>query len=112
MASTKTQLRDLNRYRKVYPYLRRRPRYKWVSDEEVALEVGEVNFSNDTSQTYKLESHFDSAPFVTVTAVDTTEAGTADVNVFITAISTTSITIRTSDNFSGKVHFHAMEIKS
>ena len=112
MASTKTKLRDLNRYRKVYPYLRRRPQYKWVTEDEVILEIGEISFSNDTVQTYQLKEPFNSAPIVTVTAVDTTEAGTADVNVFITAISTTAITFRTSDNFSGKVHFHAMEIRS
>ena len=49
MASTKLKRRDLNRFRKVYPYLRRRPVYGFVSDEELhwvredlELQVGET----------------------------------------------------------------------
>ena len=40
MSSTKFIRRDLNRYRKIYPYIRKSPHYAYYSDKEAIIEVG------------------------------------------------------------------------
>ena len=46
MAVTKFKKRDLNRYRKVYPYVRREPKSVLCSEKYVTMEIGSVTFSN------------------------------------------------------------------
>ena len=110
MASTKLKRRDINRFRKVYPYLRRRPVYSFVSDEELVVEVGKITFSNSSSETYTFSEIYGSAPTITAIAVDSEDNGTADVNVFITSLSTTSVTFESSSTFTGQVHFQVIKI--
>lgn len=112
MASTKLKRRDLNRFRKVYPYLRRRPVYGFVSDEELVVEVGKVIFSDSSSEVYNFVETYTSVPTITAISVDSEGNGTADVNVFISSITTTSVTLATSDSFIGQVHFQIIKVGS
>ena len=96
---------DKQRFRKVYPYLRRKPVYHNVQAD---LEVGAITFSNESSVTHAFSLTFTSAPVVTVVSVDSESNDTANVNVFITAVSTTEVTVETSQAFTGTVHYHAI----
>tara|TARA_B100000214_G_C23460130_1_gene397980 strand:+ start:147 stop:488 length:342 start_codon:yes stop_codon:yes gene_type:complete len=110
MGSTKLKLRDLNRYRKIYPYLRKEPSLSYTSDKELQIESGKVTFTNQSSKTYTFTQVFSSAPTVTAISVDSHSNNQADVNVFVNSISKTQVTLETSANFSGEVHFQAIMI--
>jgi hypothetical protein len=64
-------------------------------------ETHSVTFSNASSSVVTFTGTYGTAPKVTATASD-------DVNVFISAISTTSATVSTSQNFTGTVYVHVM----
>jgi hypothetical protein len=110
--STKFKKRDLNRFRKIYPYIRRSPRYVYTSDKEAVIEVGEVPFSAASSGEYRFTESFSSIPMITAISYDSESNDTADVNVFISSLSTTSVTFETSQAFTGKIHFHAVWVAS
>ena len=109
---TKLKRRNLNRYRKVYPYLRKRPVYSWQGDEQMALETARVTFTASNSETYKFKQSYASTPTVTAVSVDSQGNGTADVNVYISSVSTTQAVIETSGPFTGEVHIQIMAIGS
>ena len=125
MASTKLKRRDLNRFRKVYPYLRRRPVYGFVSDEELVVEVGKVIFSDSSSEVYNFVETYTSVPTITAISVDSEVNGTAgefkntpyitllsndNTNLFISNVSSSGFNINVS-NFTTNitVKYHAIE---
>ncbi len=108
MASTKFSRRDLNRFRKVYPYLRRSPRYAFTADKETILEADSVSFSNTTTGTHTFVETFPGAPVITAISYDTD--GDTAVNIIVKSVSTTTVTFESSDAFTGTVQFHAMWI--
>jgi len=110
--STKFKKRDLNRFRKIYPYIRRAPRFVYTSDKEAIIEVGEVLFSNTSSKEYEFKETYSSIPMITAISYDSESNDTADVNVFISSLSTTSVTFETSQAFTGTIHFHAVWVAS
>jgi hypothetical protein len=112
VAGTKVSKRNRNRFRKVYPYLRRSPRYELVTDKEVQLEVAAVIFTNQSQVSYSFSEKFPAVPTITAISCDSLGTSTADVNVFISAITTTNVTLETSQAFTGTVHFQAMWIQS
>ena len=112
MAGTKTKQRNKNRFRKVYPYIRRRPRYELVSDSEFTIEVGELAFTNSSASTHTFSQTFSSVPTITAISVDSSSNNTADVNVFVSSVTTAAVTIKTSQTFTGTVHFHAILVGS
>jgi len=119
MSSCKTYTfsrRDKNRYRKVYRYLRKKPKYEFVSDGDLTIVVGEATFDSGggtpTSGPVTItftdcdpSAVFLQIPVVTAVAVDSYNNDTADVNVFVTAVTTTTATFETSAPFYGTVHF-------
>lgn len=102
--------KDRNRYRKVYRYIRKKPSFEFCSSEQFEMIAGFVSFSDTNQATYTFDSgvSFTNVPVMTVTSVDSEGNDQADVNVFITAISTTAATIETSAPFTGRVHFIIM----
>tara|TARA_Y100001938_G_C7926744_1_gene347280 strand:+ start:116 stop:454 length:339 start_codon:yes stop_codon:yes gene_type:complete len=108
MAGTKTKQKNKNRFRQTYPYIRRRPRFEMVLDKEVTLEVGEITFTNTSSGTHVFTQIFASAPSITAISVDSESNDIANVNIFVSSVSTTSVVIESSQAFTGKVHFHAI----
>jgi len=110
MAKTVFKRRDRNRYRKVYPYIRKAPSYQYCSDKETEIEIGEVVFTNSSVETFTFTTSFASVPIVTAISYDSSSNGSADVNVYIDSITTTAVILRTSAPFTGKVQFHAIRI--
>ena len=103
--------RDKNRFRKVYQYIRKKPVDQYCSDTPFLMIVGEVTFTNSSGPetfTYSsvLPSHiFIKVPVVTAIAVDSLSNSAANVNVFVTSITTTAVQFSSSALFSGTVNF-------
>jgi len=95
---------DANRRRKTYPYIRRVPVYRYQLDESMLIETASVSFSATDEVTYTFTTTFTSAPVVTLTAKDD------NVNVYVSSVSTTSVTINSSAAFTGAVELHAIQI--
>ena len=111
--STKSKKRDRNRFRKVYPYLRRKPINEYVLDRPTTIEVGEVIFDNTSGPvSFVFNESYDSIPNITAIAVDTENNGSANVSIFIKEVSTTGVVFEASNAFTGKVHFHIIFTKS
>ena len=108
MGSTKFKKRDLNRFRKIYPYIRRSPVWAYCADKAVTIEIGSITFTDANSGTHTFTETFDDIPTCTAVACDSEGNSSADVNVFIDSVTKTSLTISTSNNFTGKVEFHAI----
>ena len=100
--------RDNNRFRKIYRYIRRKPNESG-GDANVIVESTKIIFTNVDNREHTFTKSFTSAPFVTATAFDSQGNESANVNVFITAVSTTAVTVRTSAPFTGEVHIHAIQ---
>jgi len=100
--------KDKNRYRKVYRYIRKKPVYEYCANEEFEMIAGYVDFINsDGPETYTYPStvSFTNVPVVTVTSVDSESNNQANVNAYITSITTTALNISVSAPFTGRVHF-------
>ena len=104
MGHSNFKRRDLNRYAKVYPFVRRSPNYSYVGDKETVIEVVDVTFTDVERVTYTFEAVFNGTPVVTAIAKS------ENVNVYVTDVSTTSVTIEASNQFNGTVQVHAIYI--
>ena len=99
--------RDANRFRKVYSFIRRKPVDQFASDTNFKMVVGEATFTNSSGPvtfTYTTADPtitFSTAPVVTAVAVDNLSNSTANVNVFITSVTTSTVTFETSAPFTG-----------
>jgi len=112
MAKTVFKRKDRNRYRKVYPYIRKSPSYELCSDKEAEIEVGEISFSNSSTGTFTFASKFKGIPIITAISYDSLNNGSADVNVYVDSVTTTSVTLKTSAPLTGIVQFHAIWVGS
>lgn len=110
MAVIKFKQRDRNRYRKVYPYLIRKPIYELVSSGNAQIDIGYIDFSGlGPTQKFQFGTPFITVPIVTLTAVRSNPHIDANVNVYIENITTIEVTVSISDpNFIGRVHIHAI----
>jgi len=100
-------LRDLNRFRKIYSFIRRKPFN--ITEGSVTYESGEATVTSSDTVTINFTTVFTSAPHVTATAHDANSNGTANVNAYIESVSLTSVTIGFSAPFTGKVQYHAIQ---
>jgi len=105
------KIRDYNRFRKIYRYIRRKPQNTAETGNNV-IESTSITFADTDTATYTFTKTFTSAPFVTATAFDSETNESANVNVFIVSVSKTAVTIETSAPFNGKVHIHAIQTLS
>ena len=112
MATTKFRKRNLNRYRKVYPYLRREPRYELISTTEALIEIAAVPFNQSIEETYVFEEFFIGTPKVTATVVDSSGTNTANTGVYISELDSTKVKLQTTGLFSGTVHLHIIYLGS
>lgn len=111
MASSTFNKRDLNRFRKVYPWNRKRERLSIVPDaESFKIEVGTATLTNEDAKTVNFTESFTSTPIVTAISIDSESNNTANVNVFIGEVSKTAVTFQTSMSFTGTIHFHAIQV--
>jgi hypothetical protein len=100
-------LRDNNRYRKIYPFIRRKPFN--VPEGNVTYESSKESVSAVDQVTINFTTTFTSAPFVTATAYDSASNNQANVNTYIISVSTTQVVIGFSAAFTGEVHYHAIQ---
>tara|TARA_Y100000592_G_scaffold90156_1_gene148399 strand:+ start:53 stop:376 length:324 start_codon:yes stop_codon:yes gene_type:complete len=99
---------DLSRIKKTYPLLREKPIFKELCDAtstsgSVDVEVEVINFNNTYTGSYTFKKTYTSIPIVAATAEN------ENVNVFITSLNTTSVTIESSADFTGKVHIQVFK---
>ena len=85
--------------------------WDYCSDVAVEIEVGEIVFTNTDTGSYTFESTFETVPHITAISYDSESNNTANVNIYVDSISITSVTIKASAAFTGKVHFHAIRIE-
>ena len=106
--------RDANRFRKVYNYIRKKPVNQFVSDTGFTMVIGDVDFSNSSGPvtfTYTTADPtvvFSSVPVVTALSVDNLSNNSANVNIFITSVTTTQVQFESSTPFTGKVNFQVV----
>lgn len=93
---------DLNRMRKTYPLIRRKPRFRELGTF-AGVELGQIIFNNSTSEVYTFKNTYTSLPICVITPEND------NVNIYISALSLTSVTIDASFEFTGKVHIHVYE---
>ena len=79
---------DLNRMRKTYPLIRRKPKY--VTTKESIVETARLVFHNTISREYTFQNNYTGIPIVVVTPENTS------VNAFISAINQDKVTIEIS----------------
>jgi hypothetical protein len=110
VGATKTKKKNKNEYKKVYPYIRRRPVYTFELDKEMFVEEAKVEFTSSSSETHFFTETFPSAPTVTAISFDDGAGNNVNVNVFMSAITTSFVVIETSDEFTGFVNIHAIYV--
>jgi hypothetical protein len=100
------RLRDKNRFQKQYPVRRLEPQYETVVDanELKVVETANLTFTNEETKTYVFGQGYSSTPIVVATPLSTTLTGeeTASVNLYISTVSSTQVTIAASAPFTGK----------
>ena len=109
MAFTTFKRRDGQRFRKVYPRIRKTPRIFTISDETMIVESTKVALSNQTSSTYSFQTKYISIPTVQISA-EPSDDSQGMVNVFITALTTSAVTFETSAPFTGNIHIQIIKI--
>jgi len=112
VGSTGTKKKNKNAFKKVYPYVRRRPIYTYELENETVIETVILTFSNESTKTYVFDEVFSSAPTVTAISAENEAGDNANVNVFVSSVTTSECTINTSDEFSGYVHIQIMLVVS
>jgi len=113
MGSLRARLIDRNRYSKRYPLIRAPKRLSYLGDENMAIEVGSIEFSNADTGTLTFEIPFtDTSYQVVATARDSGDAGGADVNIWIDSSlsSQTKVVVKSSATFTGFVDIFAVRI--
>ncbi len=89
---------DGNRFKKTYPLTRGRFQSLATVDNKI------LTYTNsEAEQTYTFASSYATVPNVIATAVG------ANVNVFITSITTSSVTVKPSATFTGSIHLQVVE---
>ena len=99
-------VKNQNRFRKTYPGVR-----KTAVDQALypsKVEAGTITLANQSSGTYSFSYSYNKAPAVTVSVQ--TGVGDGNVAAYVSAVSTTSVTIETSANVTGTVYVQVIEI--
>ena len=107
----KVLVRDLNRYRKVYRYIRKKPQPLLCDDgTEISNFVWgayRVDFKNQNEVSHHFPCCYGSPPAVIATSVSK-DGSLSNFNVFVTDITNESCIFRTSGNYTGYVHYQAL----
>ena len=87
MAKTYTfTKRDRNRYRKTYRYIRKKPVFQFICDDDFKLVVGDVDFTNTAGPVvYTFPSYvtYINVPVITAISHDSENNDQANVNIYI-----------------------------
>ena len=112
MGSTKFTKRNVNRFKKIYPWVQRTPRFALISNKDAILEAAEVSFNDDDEVIYKFVEVYTETPTATAIAKDSAGNDLADVNIFVSSISKTQVTLAASQKFTGSVYVQIVWISS
>ena len=98
---------DANRTKKIYPLIRFKPVETKITNStatgEGASEAAIIEFVDSNQEVYTYTGSYTQIPTIVVSPTD------ENVNIFITSINTTSVTIESSAPFTGTVHLHLHE---
>lgn len=111
MGFTTFNRRDAQRFRKVYPRIRKTPRFFTISDEAMSIESTKVTLDNTTSGQFNFQLAYESIPTVQLSA-EVSSDSQGMVNVFITQLTTEFVIFETSAPFSGDIHIQIFKIGS
>lgn len=111
MGFTTFNRRDAQRFRKVYPRIRKTPRFFTISDEAMSIESTKVTLDNTTSGQFNFQLTYESIPTVQLSA-EVSSDSQGMVNVFITQLTTEFVIFETSAPFSGDIHIQIFKIGS
>ena len=111
MGFTTFNRRDAQRFRKVYPRIRKTPRYFTISDEAMSIESDKVSMNNASTGTFNFQLEYESIPTVQLTA-ETSDDAQGMVNVFITSLTTSAVEWETSAPFTGTIHIQIFKVGS
>lgn len=102
---------DKNRYTKLYPFVRRTPRWGYLSNANFQMEIGEIEFSGEAYLSIAFENEFpkppEKPPVITAVSLDPQQP----VNVTVYNVSSTGADIGVSNTYFGKVSWHAIWIE-
>jgi len=112
VALTGTKKKNKNAFKKVYPYVRRRPVYTYELDNETIIETTVLEFEGESKKIYTYEGIFISEPTVTAIAAENSSGDNANVNLVVSAVTTTTCTIEASDEFTGYAHVQIILVLS
>jgi hypothetical protein len=90
MGRVNLRSRNLNRYTKVYPYVRAQPRNVFFADESFDLENAILDFNGSDTVTYTFKNTYNTVPTVIVTALNNS------FNVFVSSITTSQVVVGAS----------------
>ena len=89
---------DLNRMRKTYPLVRTRPKFATLDNTNVETAI--IDISDGIPKEYVFENTYQSVPVCVATAEQ------ENVNVFITSVTITSVTIAVSADPPERCNIH------
>ena len=109
MACNRVRVADLGKYRKKYPLVRNLPKTVYVSNTEPEIEniIHDVVTLSDTI-VINFSTAFSGIPSVIANFISISDIG--NVNVYVSSISTTAVTVRTSAPIIGKIALQAIYI--
>ena len=93
--------KNLNQYRKVYPGVRRTPRYEGAQ----SMEVGKLTFTNSDQETFIFNNVYQKVPAICASV----KGDYGSVSVIVTFLNKEQAIITTSAKFTGEVHLHILE---
>ena len=112
----KVLVRDQNRYRKVYRYIRKKPKPLVCNDDNFSSFTWGAHlayFNNQSELLHDFACCFKTPPAIIATTVqrdlEASAANNPNFNVFITDITTSTCIFRTSGYYTGYVYYQALE---
>jgi hypothetical protein len=109
VAAVTIKKRDQNRFSKIYPYARFQKREVLEVSEDFRVETGTISFIAESGpKSYTFLMSYSSAPSISAISVETTD--NANVNIYVTSISTTSVSFESSAPFTGDVTFSIIQV--
>ena len=108
MAKLTYKQKDLNRFVKVYPYVRFPPKYVLEFEQlptGADVEAAKISFVDSDTEVYSFTGLYSSVPVVTISSVGSVQT---NVSLTVVSISTTAVTVSASSKFTGQVHIHVV----
>jgi len=103
-------VRDQNRYRKVYRYIRKKPHPLNCAGADISNFTWGcyfVEFDHQTSVTHHFPCCYDTPPAIVATTFGSGSLG--NYNVFVSSVTESQCVFETSGYYTGYVHYQALE---